>query len=201
MSEPRWVPPTQPQLNAANKYIKLVLDTFAKRADATPESAISATAIMAGTFLFRSFNFSLKQDVAPGTVVLSEQANICGELLITTLCSGLNVLKVEIDQNKVDLYAKKYKQQMTVNQAQECLEKSMRAVSAKHNLTDEQAAHACALAAAALIEESAAHLDVHLGFYAAVFGFISGTKTAPIPLSQDPVDKPADSKKPWYKFW
>ena len=160
------------------------------------ETAIAAAARMAGTFLFRSFNFPLK-DLKPGSAVLSDAANDSGPILIQALGAGLKALKVTLDSAKLrgDV-PNENRPQISVNETQARVEAAFRKVSAELDLTPEQSAHACALAAARLIHMSSAVLDPHIGFSVAAYGFIEGSKTAPIPL-----DDGKQGKRPWFRFW
>lgn len=160
------------------------------------ETAIAAAARMAGTFLFRSFNFPLK-DVKPGTAVLSDAANDSGPILIQALGAGLNALRVTLDSTKLrGNVPNENRPQISVNETQSRVETQFRKVSADLNLTPEQSAQACALAAARLIHRSSAVLDPHIGFSVAAYGFVEGSKTAPIPLDDGTV-----GKQPWFRFW
>jgi hypothetical protein len=76
------------------------------------------------------------------------------------------------------------------------VESRLRAIASNHGLTEEQAAHACALAAARLIQMCSSVLDPKIGFAIAAFGFVEGSKTMPVPLQPA-----ASAKRPWYKLW
>ena len=65
---------TNEQNKAAGQIVELIASKFGKNRKIHPGTAITAGARLSGSFIFRSFNFSLK-DIKPGTVVLSEQAN------------------------------------------------------------------------------------------------------------------------------
>jgi hypothetical protein len=196
MTALQWSPPTQAQLRAADQYVEIVLKALRSGKGVHSETAIAAAARMAGTFLFRSFNFSLA-DVKPGSAVLSDAANDHGPVLIKTLSAGLAGLKVSLDQSRLSgKIPKENSPQISVTETQALMERQFREVSHKIGLTPEQSAHACALAAARLIQRTSGVLDPNVGFSVAAYGFVEGSKTAPIPLD----DRQADGK-PWYKLW
>lgn len=187
MAEPQWSPPTQPQLRAADGYVDIVIKALRTDQGVHSETAIAAAARMAGTFLLRSFNFPLK-DIKPGSAVLSNAANDHGPVLVQTLGAALNALEVNLDSSKLSGNVPNENQpQISVNETQSRVEAQFRNVSAKHGLTPEQSAHACALAAARLIHMSSAVLDPHIGFSVAAYGFVEGSKTAPIPLNDNEI--------------
>ena len=190
------MPPTKPQFAAAKRYVDIVVREFRTDKGVHAETAIAAAARMAGTFLFRSFNFPLK-DIEPGSAVLSDAANDHGPLLIQTLGAALNALRVELDQSKLSGgVPDDNRPHVTLTETQARVESSFRDVSARLGLTAEQSAHACALAAAQLIQLSAGALDPNIGFSVAAYGFVEGAKTAPVPF-----DQVVAKKRPWYRFW
>jgi hypothetical protein len=176
--------------------VDIVLKALRSGKGVHSETAIAAAARMAGTFLLRSFNFPLA-DVNPGSAVFSDAANDHGPILIQTLVAGLAALKVSLDQARLSgKIPKENNPQISVTETQALVERQFREVSDKIGLTPEQSAHACALAAARLIQMTGSVLDPNVGFSVAAYGFVEGTKTAPIALD----DKRADGK-PWYKLW
>lgn len=197
MSEPQWVPPTQSQMRAADAYVDIIIREFRTEDKGVhSETAIAAAGRMAGTFLFRSFNLPLK-DLEPGEYVLSHEANVHAPFLIQTLGTRLDALGVNLDQSRLGQgLPDPNLPQVSVTETQARIEKQFRDESAKHRLTAAQSAHACALAAARLIQMTGGVLDPHTGFSLAVFGFVEGSKTVPIP-----VDDRAATGRPWYRFW
>ena len=57
---------SQQQIEAAEEFARTTIETLKTERGIHAETAIAGTARMAGTFLFRSFNFSLK-DAKPGS--------------------------------------------------------------------------------------------------------------------------------------
>ena len=196
MSDLHWKSPTPHQLAAANAYVDIVVREFRTDAGVHAETAIAAAARMAGTFLFRSFNFPLK-DVNPGSPVLSDAANDHGPLLVQTLGAGLDNLKVTLDRSRLQSgVSAENEPHVSVIETQSRIESQFRSVSARFLLSAEDSAHACALAAARLIQLSSGALDPHVGFSVAAYGFVEGSKTAPIAIAEE-----KERDKPWYKFW
>ena len=186
---PQWTPPTQAQRQAADQYVQIVIKALKNEKGVHSETAIASAARLAGTFLLRSFKFPM-QDMKPGSAVLSEAANEHGPVLIQALGAGLDALKVKLDHSKLSgTVSAEHQPRISVNETQTRMEAQFRKVSAELGLTPEQSAHACALAAARLIHMATAVLDPHIGFGVAAYGFVEGSKTAPIPLS--------DERKPW----
>jgi hypothetical protein len=184
MTEPDWIPPTEPEVEAGNVYVDIVIREFGAEKGVHAETAIAAAARMAGTFLFRSFNCPLK-DLTPGSPVLSDAANEHGALLIRTLGAGLGALGVNLDHEKLASgMSDEHQPQVSVIETQARVEKQFREASVRFQLTAEQSAHACALAAAQLIQMTGSVLDPHVGFSVAVYGFVEGSKTAPIALDE-----------------
>ncbi len=177
-----WTVPEEAQFLAANEYYGLILGRLADERGVHAETAISAAARMAGTFMLRSFGLPL-EGMEPGSAVLSEAANDRGPLLLNTLGAGLNALDVVLDPDRIRSdFPDDNRPHLSVTEVQERLEASMREVAVKHHLGDEQAAHAAALATARLIKATSQVLDPHVAFALAAYGFVEGSKTVPVSL-------------------
>lgn len=196
MPDIQWTPPTQAQLQAAEESVNAIVELLRTERGVHAETAIAGAARVAGTFLFRSFKFpDLKAE--PGSAVFSDKANEHGPLLVQTLGAGLNALNVPLQPGELtgDV-PEENKPHLSVTATQKLLESPLRAIAAKHGLTDEQGAHACALAAARLMQKCADILNPKIGFSIAAYGFVEGSKTMPAPLQAA-----ASAKRPWYKLW
>jgi hypothetical protein len=138
---------------------------------------------MAGTFLFRSFGFSVK-DIEPGQVIFSDQANEQGPVLIEILGIVLSQTGVVLD---VEQYGSdggtENQPNLSFLETQKRLEPKYSDIRERYGLSLQEAAEACAVATALLIQESSTVLDPNVAFNIAVYGFIEGTKTAPDPVS------------------
>lgn len=184
-------------LRAADEYLLVILNKLKNEKGVHADTAIAAASRMAGTFLLRSFNLPIG-DVKPGTAVLSDAANEKGPFLISLLESTLSQIGVPIDgQSLADAQLGKGEPpHLTVNETQTLLEASLNDVKDKFQLTLEESAHAAAVTAALLIKQCSGVIDPNVAFNIAAYGFVEGSKTAPVPLSQERA-----VKKPWYKPW
>ncbi|APV50010.1 hypothetical protein BWI17_10135 [Betaproteobacteria bacterium GR16-43] len=191
-----WVKPTKAQEAAARAMVEAIVPALRTEKGTHAETAIAAAARMGGTFLFRSFHLPTA-GIEPGAPVFSDLANDQGPALMQTFAfgavgEGLDPTTMNRDMQVPD----QNRPLLTVNQTQSKLEPALRAIAAKHRLTDVQAAHACALAAAKLVKMTVQVLPPHMGLTVAAYGFVEGSKTMPIALPAA-----APGKKPWYRFW
>lgn len=174
---------TQQQLAAAEQFADATLDEL-ETADGVPaETAVAAAAGMAGSFLLRSFGFELGH-LAPGTAVLSDEANQQGPRLVQILGGVLAHGGVNLDReilgrgidadrlSRLDFLA-----------GQAALEAPFLAVGARLELSLREAAEAAAAATGFLIQQFAEELDPSVAFGIAVYGFIAGAKTVPAPAA------------------
>lgn len=157
-------------------------------------TAIAAGARMAGTMLFRSFGVDTST-MLPGSAVLSEQANEQGPELINILGNMLTHYGMPLDKAKLETAGQGEEPELSVNAMQELLERDLTAIRERFGLDLVGGAHACALTTAWLVKECAPQIGAEAGFNIAVFGFIEGSKTVPIPLDAPP------KKAAWYQFW
>lgn len=172
---------TQPQIDAAQAFGNAVIAALQTGRGVHAETAVAAAARMAGTFLFRSFGFDLAT-IAPGQVVLSEEANAAGPGLIRVLAGALAEIGIVLDEQRLgasQLPANRPTLDFLATQAR--LEPQFAAIRAEHGLSLTEAADAAAIATAFLIHQCARVLDPSAAFGVAVYGFIEGTKTAPGP--------------------
>lgn len=172
---------TQQQIAAAEQFADATLDELETAERIDPEIAVAAAAGMAGSFLLRSFGFELGH-LAPGTAVLSDEANQQGPRLVQILGGVLAHGGVELDReilgrgldsdrlSRLDFLA-----------GQTALEAAFVAIAGLHKLPLREAAEAAAAATGFLIQQFAEDLDPSLAFGIAVYGFIEGAKTAPGP--------------------
>ena len=93
-----WTVPVESQFLAANEYYGLILGRLADERGVHAETAISAAARMAGTFMLRSFGLPL-EGMEPGSAVLSEAANDRGPLLLNRGLETLDLLAVATQHN------------------------------------------------------------------------------------------------------
>lgn len=170
------------QIEAAQAFVNATIDALATERGVHAETAIAGAARMAGTFLFRSFGFTA-QGVAPGQVVLSDQANEEGPALIQILGGVLSHVGVVLESDKLGAAVSESVQpNRSFLETQRLLEPRYRTTQTRLGLSQKEAAEAAAVAAALLIQQCSQVLDPHDAFNVAVYGFIEGTKTAPDPV-------------------
>ena len=87
----------QEQISAAQELVNKTIDLLKTDRGVHVETAVAGTARMAGTFLFRSFNFPINS-IQPGQAVLSDQANEQGPRLIQVLGGMLSHIGVSLDR-------------------------------------------------------------------------------------------------------
>ena len=173
----------QEQIDAAQAFANATIGALQMDTGVHAETAIAATARMAGTFLFRSFGFPLK-DVQPGQVVLSEQANEQGPQLIQVLGAVLEHIGVKLDHGKFGAESPEQNQpQQAFLETQRLLEPGYLDIRSKYGLSPHEAAVSAAVATALLIQQSASVLPPEVAFGLAVYGFVEGSKTAPDPVT------------------
>lgn len=169
----------QNQLDAAGPLINIIVERTGRDRLVDPAIAISTAALMAGSFLLRSFDLELDR-MEPGTAILSEQADRRGPILINVLATVLEHIGVEIEDNKLQSAGDAMAgPALSLLEAQEQVEPEMFATANEYGLSLERLAQACAIAVAFLIRDCAGKLDPHTGFKLAAYGFVEGVKTVP----------------------
>jgi hypothetical protein len=174
---------TQQQIDAAQEFVNATVDALRTDQGVHAETAVAGAARMAGTFLFHSFGFSI-EDIQPGQVVLSDQANEQGPVLIGILEAVLSQMGVGLDVQEVgNTVDEEIQPNLSFLETQRRLEPKYSAIREHYGLSLQEAAEACAVATAMLIQMSSMVLDPNAAFDLAVYGFIEGTKTAPDQIS------------------
>jgi len=185
---------TEQQHKAADQLIELIATELGENRAIHPGTAITSCARLAGSFLFRSFNFPPK-DFSPGNVILSEQANEKGPVLINILGWALSTLDINIDTSKLN-EAPKTESNLSFIDTLQLLQDKAATIMNQNKLNFEQMAHVCAMAVAFLIKECQNDLPVESGFNVAIYSFIEGSKTYPPELLNSTVNR-----KNIFKFW
>jgi hypothetical protein len=170
------------QIEAANDFANTTTETLKTEQGVHAETAIAGTARMAGTFLFRSFNFALK-DVKAGQAVLSDQANEQGPRLIHILAAVLENAGVKLDHQQL-ADTSNNEPLLTFLETHQRLQPKYTVIQRRLGLSFQESADSAAVATALLIQQSAQVLDPNIAFSIAVYGFIEGSKTFPEPVAQ-----------------
>ena len=185
---------TEEQIKCADLIVELIANRIGKNRQIHPRTAITASARLAGSFMFRSFNLTLT-NITPGTVVLSEVANEKGPALINVLAGILNNFEVNLDSTKMNSTSK-VESNLSFLETLQLLQDQARVIMSQNNLNQEQMAYSCAMATAFIIKECRKDLPVESGFNTAVYGFIEGSKTCPPEFGTS-----QSRKKNIFAFW
>lgn len=169
------------------------------------ETLIASVARMAGSLMYRSFNFD--RAITPGAAVLSDQANIHGPKLMNVMLATLQQLGDKIGQDNLNgEYASAKFSQLTFKESHDRLAPFFLKYCEVTPMAFQDAALGAAIATGILIHDCREVLSADKGGAIAVYGFIEGTKTAPFPLTSaenqsQPANVSSENKKPWYKLW
>jgi len=195
---------------AVNEIVEMVVTVIgngSREIDTT--EAISSTARLAGSFLFRSFEFQVK-DAKPGTVMLSEEANTKGPQLVNITHAVLNNMGVQIDNNKMSNGNQKPGESNFVDVIAKIQSPAIE-IMKKNDLNFEQMAQSAAIATAFIIQQSN-NITPEQGFGTAIYHYIEGTKTLPPEIKTElnvknekltpkENNEVKSTSKPWWKIW
>ena len=169
------------QVEAAHEFVRVTLNTLETEQGVHTETAVAGIARMAGTFLFRSFNFPLK-DPIPGQPVLSDEANEKGPQLVNILGGVLEGRGITPDMQKLGRPHPDNEPLMGFLETQSTLEPAFNEIRENLGLSLEEGAYSAAVGTGFLIQHCAQVLDPNTAFDIAVYGFIEGAKTVPAPI-------------------
>ncbi|MBD1260383.1 hypothetical protein HZY62_07275 [Maribacter polysiphoniae] len=201
---------TNNQNKAVNDIVEMVVAVIgngSREIDTT--EAISSTARLAGSFLFRSFGFEIN-DAKPGTVMLSEVANTKGPQLVNITQAVLQNFGIQIDNSKMSSGNQKQAESNFVDIINKVQNPALE-IMKKNDLSYEQMAQSGAIATAFIIQQSG-NITPEEGFGTAIYHYIEGTKTYPPEFSSaskkttntkiaEKANIPSNGSKPWWKFW
>jgi hypothetical protein len=204
------------QNEAVNDIVELIASKLGNETrELNIVDAISTCGRLAGSLLFRSFNFEI-ENAKPGSVMLSENANIKGPELINITHFVLQNFGITIDNQKMNGSSGEETKiefldaiNLVQNQALEIMD--------KYKLSYEQLAHSTAIATAFIIQQSP-NIPAETGFGKAIYHYIEGSKTYPPDfikpttisetknqLKEDErtneIRSKENSDKPWWKIW
>lgn len=202
---------TQNQNKAVDDIVEMIVSEIGNGSrELDTIDAISSTARLAGSFMFRSFQFEIN-DVKPGTVMLSEEANIKGPQLVDLTFLVLQKLGVHIDNNKMSNGNQEQPKSNFLDAIGKIQDPALE-IMKKNDLSYEQMAQSAAIATAFIIQQSK-NITPEEGFSTAIYYYIDGTKTSP-PEFSDEAKRATDTKtqikennnskninKAWWKFW
>jgi len=134
-------------------------------------------------------------NVSPGSVVLSEEANEKCAILINVLRGTLSNFGVNLDAGKMNSTSN-VESNLSFLETLERLQDQAQVIRSQNNLNREQMAYSCAMATAFIIKECQNDLPVESGFHTAVYSFIEGSKTYPPDYGTT-----QSKKKSIFKFW
>jgi hypothetical protein len=195
---------TKNQNDAVNDIVEMVVSVIGKGSrEIDTTEAISSTARIAGSFLFRSFGFKI-DNAKPGTVMLSEEANTKGPQLINITHAVLQNFNIQIDNNKMSNGNAKQAKNNFIDFISKVQVPALE-IMKKNDLSFEQMAQSAAIATAFIIQQSN-NITPEEGFGTAIYHYIEGSKTYPPEFEENSEIKNDENKiesksKPWWKLW
>lgn len=199
---------TKNQNDAVNDIVEMVVSVIGNGSrEVDTIEAISSTARLAGSFLFRSFGFKI-DDSKPGTVMLSEDANIKGPQLVNITHAVLQRFGITIDSTKMSGGTGGHAQSNFTDVIRKIQIPALE-IMKKNDLSFEQMAQSAAIATAFIIQQSGNITPEH-GFGLAIYHYIEGSKTYPPEFGESAErtdrigteeSKIESGTKPWWKFW
>jgi len=188
------------QNKAAGELVDLVASKLGKGRAVHSETAIACIARLAGSLLFRSFDFNV-QGQQPGTVILSNEANEEGPQLISIMLTMLQHFGVSLNQEMIGSESSKSggTPQLSLLESLALLQEDAMRIAQNNGLGMKEMAWAGAMATAFVVKECANNIGSETGFNIAVYSFIEGCKTMPPFVRSN--STPPNEKKPWYKLW
>jgi hypothetical protein len=173
------------QFKASSEFTQTVMSRLTTDRGIHAETAISATARMAGTFVLRSCGLPLAT-LTPGTPIFSDLIDEQGQKVLQTVDQVLAEMNVVLDGAKLtDEIPENNAPHMGLPDVQSMFDASFRAISKKYNLNEEESANAAAISTGMLIQKASTILDPHVAYIIATYGMIEGCKTVPVSAHPD----------------
>jgi hypothetical protein len=205
---------TKSHIDAMSELLEIVEPWIEKRPDdRNSAEPISILAMLAGSFLFRSFEFKL-DNLNPGSRINihSEFEQSKEKELIVITQSSLKLVSVDTDLTTL-LLNNQYIDQITnfidiISKVQEPALQIMK----KYNLTYEQLAQSAAIATSYYIQQREKG-TIEEGFKTAFYYYYVGSRTCPPDFAENILNKKSDKQikqkansseqilRPWWKFW
>ena len=173
---------TDAHANVARELANASLRALASEGNVHPGTLIAATARMAGTYLFRSFDLDVS-GAQPGEVVLSVAANTQVPVLIRIAAAIVTKAGIALDDKTAALPVQpQHTPRRPFLDTQRLLEPSYRAITGGSGMSDYEGARASAVAVGMLIPRCIKVLEANEAFRIAAYAFVEGAKTAPDPV-------------------
>jgi len=205
---------TKNHIEAMNDLLKMVEPWIEKgQDDINSSEPISILAMLAGSFLFRSFEFKL-DNLNPGSVI-----NIHSELeqskekeLIVITQSSLELIDVETKLNTLILNNQYIEQKTNFIDIISKVQEPALQIMKKYNFTYEQMAQSAAIATSYYIQKREKN-TIEEGFKTAIYYYFVGSRTCPPDFAENILNKKLDNPikqetnlskenlRPWWKFW
>jgi len=204
------------QNKAVNDIVELIaLKLGNEKRELNIVDAISTCARLAGSLLFRSFDFQIK-DAKPGSVMLSENANRKGPELVNITYTVLQNFGITIDNKKMNSSSGE-ETKINFLDAIDLVQFEAIEIMNKYKLSYEQLAHSAAIATAFIIQQSP-NIPAETVFGKAIYHYIEGSKTYPpnfikpttinarikqteVDYKTNEIESKENSRKPWWKIW
>jgi hypothetical protein len=168
------------QFKASAELTQTILTKLTTERGVHAETAISAAARMAGTYMLRSSGLPLER-FTPGTPVFSDIMNERGPLLLRTVDEVLESMNIAINPRRVDCnIPDEHQPHMDLLEMQTLLDPAFEAVFRKYQLTVEEGAYAAAIGTAVMIQKTAGVINPYLGYAIAANGIVESCKTVPV---------------------
>ncbi|MBX7225104.1 MAG: hypothetical protein K1X55_03680 [Chitinophagales bacterium] len=183
------------QNEAANDILKLIASKLEnENKEINTLDAISTCARLAGSLLFRSFDYKIS-DAKPGSVILSEEANEKGPILVNITYAVLESLGANMDNEKMSDNSDE-DTTLSYIDAINLVQNGVHKIMNRHALSFEELAYSTAIATAVISD-----ISNEAGFSKAVYYYIEGSKTYPPDFTDSQTANVKENKKPWWKIW
>ena len=167
------------QFKASAELTQTILTKLATKRGVHAETAISAAARMAGTYLLKSSGLPIAQ-FTPGTAIFSDLMDDQGQRLLRAVDEVLESLNIAMDPQRMDLnIPDEHQPQMALMEIQTLLDPSFDAIFRKYQLTAEEGAYSAAISTAVMMQKTAGVVDPYLGYAIAAYGILESCKTVP----------------------
>ena len=140
-----------------------------------PRDAILCSGNLIGMFMFLSFDLKY-QELEPGSVLLSDEANSLGPKIISRLLHELDAYGIKIDSTASPVV---YESPLTYLDMLGRTQNDAIEIMRKYGFDCRQAMIICTSAAAFIIQNVRAGVDANEGVGIATYGIIQGSKTVP----------------------